>query len=71
MGSPDSVTFVELRAIGVTLDSNDPAMIADFWQRAMDLRLAQSRSPLGTAGPQRLARRRGTSRARNGSAARR
>ncbi len=26
---------MELRAIGVTLDSNDPAMIADFWQAAI------------------------------------
>ena len=26
---------MELRAIGITLDSNDPAMIADFWQKAI------------------------------------
>ena len=26
---------MELRAIGVTLDSNDPEMIADFWQAAI------------------------------------
>ena len=26
---------MELRAIGVTLDSNDPEMIADFWQQAI------------------------------------
>ena len=26
---------MELRAIGVTLDSNDPEMIADFWQAAV------------------------------------
>lgn len=29
------MTVVELRAIGVTLDSNDPMLIADFWQKAM------------------------------------
>ena len=26
---------MELRAIGITLDSNDPVMIADFWQEAI------------------------------------
>ncbi len=26
---------MELRAIGTTLDSNDPEMIADFWQRVI------------------------------------
>lgn len=26
---------MELRAIGVTLDSNDPERIADFWQQAI------------------------------------
>lgn len=26
---------MELRAIGITLDSNDPEMIADFWQAAI------------------------------------
>lgn len=26
---------MEVRAIGVTLDSNDPEMIADFWQAAI------------------------------------
>jgi predicted enzyme related to lactoylglutathione lyase len=26
---------MDLRAIGVTLDSNDPEMIADFWQSAI------------------------------------
>ncbi len=26
---------MELRAIGVTVDSNDPARTADFWQAAM------------------------------------
>lgn len=30
---------MELRAIGVTLDSNDPAAIADFWQRAMGFKV--------------------------------
>ncbi|MDH3680248.1 MAG: VOC family protein [Acidimicrobiia bacterium] len=29
---------MELRAIGVTLDSNDPEMLADFWQRAIGFR---------------------------------
>ena len=26
---------MELRAIGATLDSNDPELIADFWQKAI------------------------------------
>ena len=26
---------MELRAIGITLDSNDPEMLADFWQAAI------------------------------------
>lgn len=29
---------MELRAIGVTLDSNNPEMIADFWQAAVGFR---------------------------------
>ena len=29
---------MELRAIGVTLDSNDPERIADFWQQAIGYR---------------------------------
>ena len=29
---------MELRAIGVTLDSNDPERTADFWQKAIGFR---------------------------------